>query len=44
MITLENDVKVEEELTLALKNDMRNMADFDPTLESLKIFTLMGSF
>ena len=44
VITLRNDAKVEEELTCPLKNDMKNLADFDPTLESLKICTLMCSF
>ena len=33
-----------EELNCALKNDMRNLVNFDPTLESLTICTLMGSF
>ena len=44
VITLKNDAKYEEELTGALKNDMRNLVNFDPTLESLKICTLMSSF
>ena len=44
VITLKNDAKFEEELTRALKNDMRNLANFDPTLESLKNCTLMSSF
>ena len=44
VITLKNDAKLEEELTRALKNDMRNLANFDPTLKSLKMCTLMGSF
>ena len=39
-----NYVSFEEELTFALKNDVRNLANFDSTLESLKICTLMGSF
>ena len=30
-------------LTCSLKNDMRNLANFDPTLENLKVYTLMGS-
>ena len=30
-----NDAKYEEELTCALKNDMKNLANFDPTLESV---------
>ena len=44
VITWKNDVKFEEELTCALKNNMRNLANFDSTLESLKICSLMGSF
>ena len=36
--------KIWGELTYALKNDMRNLANFDPTLESLRICTLMRSF
>ena len=44
VIILKNDAKFEEELTCALKNDMRNLANFDSTLESLKICTLMESF
>ena len=44
VITLENDAKFEEELTCTLKNDMMNLTNFDPTLESLKICTLMDSF
>ena len=35
VITLKNDEKFEEEMTCALKNDMMNLANFDPTLESL---------
>ena len=34
--TLKNDEKFEEEQTCVLKNDMRNLANFNPTLESLK--------
>ena len=44
VITLKNDAKFDEELTCALKNDMRYFENFDPTLESLKICTLMGTF
>ena len=44
VITLKNDAKFEEKLSCALKNDMRNLSNFDPTLKSLKICTLMGSF
>ena len=42
--TLKNGTKFEEELTCALKNDMKNLANFNPRLKSLKIYTLMGSF
>ena len=35
-IILENDAKFKEELTRALKNDIMNLANFDPRLESLK--------
>ena len=37
VITLKNDEKLEQDLTCALKNDMKNLANFDPTLESLKV-------
>ena len=37
VITLKNDPKFEEELTRALKNEMRNLTNFLPTLESIKI-------
>ena len=43
-ITLENDANFEEELTGGLKNDMRNLVNFDQTFERLKIFILMASF
>ena len=44
LITLNNDAKFEEELIFALKNDMKNSANFDQTHENLKISTLMGFF
>ena len=40
-ITLKNDAKFEQELTCALKNDERNLANFDTTL---KISTLIDFF
>ena len=40
VITLKNDVQFEEELTCALKNDMKNYTSF----ENIKICTLVGSF
>ena len=36
VMTLKNDAKFEKKLTGALKNDMRNLANFDPTLKVLK--------
>ena len=44
VITLKNDAKFEKELTCALKNHKRNLANFEPTLESHKINTLTGFF
>ena len=44
VITLKNDAKFVEELTCALKNDKRNLANFDPARGSLKICILMGFF
>ena len=44
VITLKEDAKFGEELTCALKNDMRNLANFYLTLESLKTCILRGSF
>ena len=40
VITLKNDVQFEEELTFALKNDMKNYTSF----ENIKICALVGSF
>ena len=42
--TLKNDEKFEEELACVLKNDMRNLANFNPTLERLKISLLWALF
>ena len=44
VMCLKNDAKFEEEMTRALKYEMKNLANFDPTLESLKIGTLMSAF
>ena len=41
---LKNDAKFEEELTCALKKDMRNLTNFDPTLKSLEVCISMSSF
>ena len=44
VITRKNDAKFDEELTRALKSDMRNLAYFDPTLESFKNLHFNGLF
>ena len=41
VITLKNDAKLEQALTCVLKNDVRNLANFDTTL---KIYTLIAFF
>ena len=41
---LKRDAKFEEKLTLGFKNDMSNLTNFDSSLESLKICTIIGSF
>ena len=44
-MALNTDAIFEGKLTCALKNDMRNLANFpQSTFESLKIGTLIGSF
>ena len=42
--TLKNDAKFEEGLTCALKKDMMNLTNFDPTLKSLEVCTLMSFY
>ena len=44
VITLANKAKFEDKLPCGLKNDMKDLTNFDPTLESLKICTLIGYF
>ena len=41
---MNNDAKFEEELICALKIGMSNLAKFEPTLESLKVCTVISSF
>ena len=43
-MTLKNDAKFEKELTCALKNDVRNLASLDLTLESLNFSLLWAPF
>ena len=40
-MTLKNDAKFEEKLTLGCKKDMLNMVNFHPTTQKSKYFTLM---
>ena len=44
VITLKNDAKFEEELTCALKNDMRNLVNFTGAPKNLKICNLRDVF
>ena len=37
VMTMKNDTKIEEELTCRFKTDMRNLANFDRSTQSLKI-------
>ena len=41
---LKSDAKFEEKLTCRLENDMRNLANFHQSTQSVKIGTLMESF
>ena len=36
VMTMENDRKIEEELTCRFKIGMKNLTNFDPRLESIK--------
>ena len=43
-MTLKGDAKLEEKLTCGLKNDMRNLTNFDPSTRKSKKFTLVNGF
>ena len=43
-MTLKSHAKFEKKLTCGYENDMRNLANFHQTLESVKICIFMGSF
>ena len=43
-MTLKRHAQFEEKLTCGLENDMRSLANFIRTLESVKIGIFMGSF
>ena len=36
-MTMKNDTKIEEELTLHFKTDMKNLTNFDPSTQKLKV-------
>ena len=42
-MTMENDTKIEEELTSRLKIDMRNFTNFDSSVRKSKKIVLIGS-
>ena len=42
--TQKSEASFKGKLTRGLRNDIRNLANFDSILESLKICTLIGSF
>ena len=41
---LKSDAKFEEKLTCDFENDMRNLANFHQSIQSVKTGTLIGSF
>ena len=43
-MTMKSDAKFEDKLTLGFKNGMKNLANFHPTTQKSKNFTLMGYF
>ena len=40
VMTIQNDVKSEQELTCRFKIDIRNLANFDPSTQKSRKFTL----
>ena len=42
-MTMENDTKIEEELTCRFNIDMRNFTNFDSSTRKSKKFVLIGS-
>ena len=43
-MTMRNDAKFEEKLTLGCKNDMWNLVNFYPATQKFEHFTSMGYF
>ena len=44
VMTMENDAKLEEELTCSFKIDMRNLTNFDPTTRKSQNLNFNGLF
>ena len=42
-MTIKNDTKIEEELTLHFKTDTTNLTNFNPSTRKSKKFALIGS-
>ena len=40
VITMKNDAKIEEELTCQFKIDMKNLTNFDPSIQKFQKFAL----
>ena len=40
VMTMNNDAKIEEELTCQFKSDMRNLTNFDPSTQKSQKFAL----
>ena len=40
VMTMNNDAKIEEELTCQFKSDMRNLTNFDPSTRKSQTFPL----
>ena len=40
VMTMKNDAKIEEELTCQFKTDMKNLINFDPSIQKFQKFAL----
>ena len=40
VMTMKNDIKIEDQLTCLFKNDMRNLTNFDPSTQKSPKFAL----
>ena len=41
-MTMKNDARIEEELTCRFKTDIRNLMNFDPSIQILKTWHFSG--